>query len=138
MQIALVAHGARKDSMVALFDVNGLKRINDVQGHLAGDELLKMTGEALRTEMHRINEKVFRIGGDEFALICDAPSHFCDALVSHRTQNIANRLRQAVGSDLVGLSVGVARLGETDHTRKAWLGLADARMYADKGARRRA
>ncbi len=49
-------------------DVMGLKRVNDTQGHKAGDELLVRAGECLKTEFKDYG--LFRIGGDEFLVLC--------------------------------------------------------------------
>lgn len=138
LQLSLISHGARSDSLLALFDVNGLKRVNDVKGHLAGDELLQLVSERLRTQLRRHQDKIYRIGGDEFALITDAPRAGCEAWLQARTGEISRGLGKSFGDDSVGLSLGLARARETHLSRSAWLGLADTRMYADKGHRRRA
>jgi diguanylate cyclase (GGDEF)-like protein len=49
-------------------DVMGLKKINDSQGHQAGDELLLRAAECLRRVFH--DKSLFRMGGDEFLVIC--------------------------------------------------------------------
>lgn len=49
-------------------DVNGLKLTNDIFGHIAGDELLKKTGEVLK-KICREDDIVARMGGDEFAIL---------------------------------------------------------------------
>ena len=63
---------ANKVVMVSL-DVNGLKRTNDISGHLAGDELIKGAAEIIRDVFNANSYGVFRIGGDEFVAIvkCD-------------------------------------------------------------------
>ena len=57
--------------VLAFVDVDRLKQVNDSQGHPAGDELLKRTGEALRTGV-RAYDLVVRYGGDEF--VCAMPN----------------------------------------------------------------
>ena len=51
---------------LVFFDVNGLKKTNDTQGHKAGDRLIKNTAATLRTIP---SSAVFRMGGDEFLLL---------------------------------------------------------------------
>jgi diguanylate cyclase (GGDEF)-like protein len=53
---------------LALLDLDHLKIVNDTRGHLAGDELLRLTGAALRRAL-RASDLVARLGGDEFGLL---------------------------------------------------------------------
>jgi diguanylate cyclase (GGDEF)-like protein len=57
--------------VLAFIDVDGLKEINDSQGHLAGDTLLQHLGETLRANV-RPYDVIVRYGGDEF--ICAMPN----------------------------------------------------------------
>jgi diguanylate cyclase (GGDEF)-like protein len=63
---AEAAGGARL--AVAIFDLDGLKAVNDTQGHAAGDELLRSFGRILAASA-RATDYVARIGGDEFAAL---------------------------------------------------------------------
>ena len=51
-----------------LVDVDEFKSINDAYGHTVGDKVLKLVAEQLRAAF-RAEDKVYRIGGDEFAVI---------------------------------------------------------------------
>ncbi len=53
---------------LAYVDVRGLKAVNDTEGHLAGDELLREAA-GLLTDSARADDVVGRIGGDELALL---------------------------------------------------------------------
>lgn len=53
---------------VIIADINNLKVINDNQGHKEGDQYIKSTAELLKSEL-REKDIIFRIGGDEFAII---------------------------------------------------------------------
>ena len=57
--------------MLAFVDVDGLKEVNDSQGHLAGDALLRLVGETLRASV-RPYDLIVRYDGDE--LLCAMPS----------------------------------------------------------------
>jgi diguanylate cyclase (GGDEF)-like protein len=137
LQQSLLRSGARTDSLLAIVDVNGLKVLNDNQGHLQGDALLRHVGTQLPLQLRRGQDQVFRIGGDEFAVITDNPGTDCAQWLSARAGGCADQLL-AAGFSGVGLSIGSARLGEVGGDRGRWLALADARMYAHKGQRRRA
>ena len=51
-----------------MIDLNGLKQVNDADGHQAGDELIKCLAECLRETMREV-DLAYRIGGDEFTVI---------------------------------------------------------------------
>jgi GGDEF domain-containing protein len=51
-----------------MIDIDELKPTNDTYGHAAGDELIRRTGEVLRS-VFRSEDIIARIGGDEFAVI---------------------------------------------------------------------
>ncbi len=60
-------HEGMADFGVAVFDVNGLKAVNDNQGHEYGDMLIRDAAMALKLTFGE--EKVYRVGGDEFVMI---------------------------------------------------------------------
>ena len=65
-----LARASRYDRqfVLAYVDVRGLKAVNDTEGHLMGDELIKAVA-GLMKESARADDVVGRIGGDEFALL---------------------------------------------------------------------
>ena len=65
------AHRTGASLVLAFIDVDGLKQLNDSQGHLAGDTLLQLLGETLRANV-RPYDVIVRYGGDEF--ICAMPN----------------------------------------------------------------
>jgi diguanylate cyclase (GGDEF)-like protein len=65
------AHRTGASLVLAFIDVDGLKQLNDSQGHLAGDNLLQLLGETLRANI-RPYDVIVRYGGDE--LICAMPN----------------------------------------------------------------
>jgi diguanylate cyclase (GGDEF)-like protein len=65
------AHRTGAKLVLAFVDVDGLKALNDGQGHLAGDALLRLLGETLRANV-RPYDVIVRYGGDE--LLCAMPN----------------------------------------------------------------
>jgi diguanylate cyclase (GGDEF)-like protein len=123
-------HGRRLSVM--MIDLDNLKRINDRQGHRAGDEALRLVAQQLQRVV-RASDVCARIGGDEFAVAMPETS-------IERAREVAMRLRIAIrqlglsskSPEQVGVSIGVAawRPGQD------WQGVyqvADADLYEDKG-----
>jgi diguanylate cyclase (GGDEF)-like protein len=101
---AAVARSLRNGEELALLvvDLDGLKRINDLGGHPAGDEALKALGDALR-ETVRAGDVACRLGGDEFAVILPGVTP-ADAI------KVAERAQEAlVARGPYSFSGGVAR-----------------------------
>ncbi len=120
------AHGSDGESIGVVFaDLNGLKRVNDVGGHDAGDELLRNAARAMLDVFDE--EEAFRVGGDEFlALVLGATESDVESKVE--------ALREAAKNykDVVFAIGGcVAKDGEDVHRA---LRLSDELMYADKNA----
>jgi len=109
-------------SLVAV-DLDELKRVNDRQGHHAGDRLLRRTAQVIDST-RRAADVVARLGGDEFGVLaveCDAPA----------AEVLADRLRGALEAAGIRASVGHATRQPTGTLAKAW-SVADAAMYAHK------
>ena len=85
---AAVARSLRNEEDLALLvvDLDGLKRINDLGGHPAGDEALKALADALR-ESVRAGDVPCRLGGDEFAVILPGATPADAIKVAERAQN---------------------------------------------------
>ncbi|MEJ6490124.1 GGDEF domain-containing protein [Leucobacter sp. USCH14] len=109
---------------VAIIDLNGLKRVNDTLGHLAGDRLLTRAARALEaaaTQAHR----VARIGGDEFAILANGVT--ARAVTDHFA-TFAAELERAGVSAAVGAAAaapGLATLADA-------VAAADREMYSRK------
>jgi diguanylate cyclase (GGDEF)-like protein len=111
--------------VLAFIDVDGLKELNDRQGHAAGDELLTTVVAAVRSQL-RSYDPVVRIGGDEF--LCGFTNTQLEAS-RRRVQEIRVALKQSLVA--ASISVGLAVLGERDTLDKL-ISRADADMYSGK------
>jgi diguanylate cyclase len=108
---------------VVVVDLDGLKEINDTQGHPAGDTLLQATAAALASCV-RESDTVARLGGDEFAVLAVES----DAAA---TEALAARLRASLRDGGIAASVGVACRSPRDGLAAAATA-ADAAMYRAK------
>jgi diguanylate cyclase (GGDEF)-like protein len=106
---------------LAMIDLVGLKTINDTHGHIAGDAALRLMAEAIRTGT-RADDRGYRVGGDEFALILP------NTVMADPT-GLIDRLRQAGAPDC---TIGVASL--PGDPRDRLVELADNRLYGARHA----
>ena len=118
-----------------IIDINNFKLINDTSGHLAGDEALTRTARQLQANC-RSFDAVFRIGGDEFAVVLPQTNE-------EEAFKVAERLRRRVAGEAitgagiklpVRLSVGftVFTPGGPPATIDRLIKEADDRMYEEK------
>lgn len=115
---------------VAYVDVDGLKAINDVHGHAAGDEAIRSAAGAL-VEAADGTGTVARLGGDEFAWILPGD----DAEPLRRSVLDAAAGRAAIPGTPLRISVGVV-ISRSGESLDALLVRADAAMYAVKAQRK--
>lgn len=66
--MALLSHKANK-AVIVVLDLNGLKHTNDTKGHNYGDEYICQSARVIKVTFHDSGE-TYRIGGDEFCVIC--------------------------------------------------------------------
>ena len=91
-----IRHNRHINFAVGVFDLNGLKQVNDTYGHQEGDRFIKKGCEIIcRIFKH---SPVFRVGGDEFAVIAQGYDYLnIDSLMLRlRKQNIKNQIRKDV------------------------------------------
>ncbi len=112
------------DGIVVIFlDIDGLKQVNDVQGHAAGDRLLVDIVAAIRKRV-RSYDLVIRYGGDEF--VC-ALIHVAMADAARTLADIRRQYAARTGGHTI--SVGVTTVGEED-TAESVVAKADAALLA--------
>lgn len=132
----LFHNGILSDSLLAIIDLDGMKHINDHYGHEAGDRLLINFADCLRN-FGRLEDKRYRFGGDEFALLFSALSHAQMETMRLRARILMEQI-QETGFPEAGASLGFASLSEVAGNEENWLKLADERMYADKAINKKA
>ncbi len=115
---------------LCVFDVNHLKAVNDLYGHLAGDILLMQSASLI--QQHFPDERIYRIGGDEFAIVFrNRPRYFVFNMLGEFRQ----RMRSSISRD-IRIPVVASGLAFYDEKRDAAFqdvfSRADHAMYEDK------
>jgi diguanylate cyclase (GGDEF)-like protein len=119
--------------VLAYVDVRGLKAVNDTEGHLVGDELIK-TVAGLMKESARADDVVGRIGGDEFALLLGEQTEESAEPVIRRIRARVAERRAAMEIGMPWeLTIGIAAFPHDGSTLEELLGVADRRLYEQRG-----
>ena len=108
---------------IVFVDMNGLKNINDNQGHMAGDQMLKNAAMILQSTF--LGDDIYRVGGDEFLVLLR------DTDEADMRRKIADIKKKAGLFENVSFAAGYCLLNRVGDIREA-LSEADARMYEDK------
>jgi diguanylate cyclase (GGDEF)-like protein len=118
---------------LAFVDIRGLKGVNDTEGHLAGDKLLKQV-TMLLTESARTHDLVGRIGGDELAVLLAEQSVDGAEAMTQRVQAQIPAYRASLGL-VTGwdLTIGTATFPEDGNDLEQLLDAADRRLYLQRG-----
>ena len=131
--LALCLRSGHPASVIVL-DLNGFKRINDTQGHEAGDEVLRQFARLL-IKQFRDADVVARLGGDEFCVLASActPAQAGIALARLQRTFVASEL--AVSQPDLGWSSGISGFDPAAPVDvDTLLREADREMYARKSA----
>lgn len=110
---------------LCLFDVDKFKNINDTFGHLFGDEVLMKVVKILKAQMPAEKGKVYRFGGDEFAII------YTGGTLEELLAILREIVHFQVGSINLSTSIGVAHTDECNDLQRLKM-LADERLYKSK------
>lgn len=120
-----LSHGISENTSVGVIfaDLNGLKTVNDAEGHNAGDLLLKNAANVLRSVFDE--SEIFRAGGDEFSVIVTG-------VTDEGLEEMIAKVRKASERyDNVSFALGGAVEKNSVNVRMA-LRRADEKMYEDK------
>lgn len=114
---------------LAIIDIDNFKKVNDVHGHIYGDEVILTIGQRMK-QFFRNTDLLFRFGGEEFLVVLEpmprdrarmALDRFRDSVEAHVFQQIGG----------ITVSVGFARLEEQDYPPEV-IDRADKALYYAK------
>lgn len=141
MAIARELTSAQRDpnggGILIMIDLDSFKLVNDRLGHAAGDAYLQMVGKTLMNHV-RAGDVVSRLGGDEFAIILARTRTAGGMRRAAQLQTILNSAALAWKDLALPLraSFGATPFGDPNETASDVLKRADARLYANKAARK--
>jgi diguanylate cyclase (GGDEF)-like protein len=115
-------------------DLDEFKKINDTWGHPEGDRALTMTAKFLSKCSQQYNASVYRMGGDEFAIIVNSSD---PASAQALCDNIQSSIRSIAFRDDCVLSMSLGRV-IYDGTMNSieLLNQADAKLYEEKASKK--
>jgi diguanylate cyclase (GGDEF)-like protein len=120
------ADATRGEVTIVVLDLDDFKRFNDTGGHAAGDAVLTQVGRvALR--VLRAGEELFRVGGDEFAVVLEGPAAAGVEVAERIATALATHTR---GDTLPTISAGVASYPSGARSK------TELEIAADNAARR--
>lgn len=118
---------------IGIFDCNQLKMINDKYGHDKGDIYLKNASKTISTAFK--NCPVFRVGGDEFAVILTDDSYLNREILINRFYSVSARINATADTqwEQINIAAGFSEYDpDNDHTVEDVARRADKRMYENK------
>lgn len=126
----------KRNLSLLIIDIDWFKKYNDFHGHQTGDEALVKVGKLFKKNV-RMTDKVYRYGGEEFAIICcetDSERAFC----------FANRVRESVSKEefkgaeksqpngRFTISIGCSTFPDSANNKKELIKKADEALYRAK------
>lgn len=128
----------RASACLILVDLDYFKRVNDLLGHAAGDDVLKAVATVMQQAV-RDTDSVGRYGGEEFGIVLPHTDLDRAAVLAERLRAHMERHEFVVegGRARITVSVGIAQIPDkTIRTVPDWIAAADAALYAAKGSGR--
>lgn len=124
--------------IVAIFDIDRLKYVNDTFGHLAGDQMLLTIASAIRASCRK-SDIIGRFGGDEFiALYHAADKEVMEQNISGILSDLRTRYANVADREhRLSFSYGLSRYPEDGNSLEALTAVADDHLYAMKSEHRK-
>ncbi|WP_244480551.1 sensor domain-containing diguanylate cyclase [Methylobacterium sp. Leaf399] len=127
----------RRAICVLMVDIDHFKRVNDLYGHAAGDEVIRQVGRIIGDAI-RTTDKVARFGGEEFVvLLRETDLRGATILADRIRQTVADTVFEPEGQCLrATISIGMAEAEQTDEDIDRTIERADRALYEAKSSGR--
>jgi len=118
---------------VLMMDLDGLKAINDISGHLAGDEVLRGLGGVIHSSIRTV-DSAYRYGGDEFVVLLPETDIVGAFVVAEKIRSGAEEVGLALGGSepVTSVSIGLVSHPEDGMGAEELMAAADRAMYQAK------
>lgn len=120
-----------RDLSLLVIDIDHFKQVNDRHGHQMGDEVLKIVARLL-SENLRSDDHLYRVGGEEFVLLCERLSAEAALSMADRLRKTVERFSKVYLPEKVTVSIGLSSAPADGTTIEALFKSADERMYSAK------
>ncbi len=116
-----------------MLDIDHFKQVNDTNGHLFGDIVLRVVSMRIKSHLRR-HDLVGRVGGEEFLVVSPDSALDDTIMVAERIRNVVNgeSICDGVREVSVALSAGVTTMRENDTSADILFSRADTALYKAK------
>ena len=121
---ALLKNSYKDITAIISIDMNGLKVINDTEGHLAGDIAISSVANCLE-KSSKSKQSVFRLGGDEFIIVCKKTDE-------EQLRQLVDDIKNKVAETKYSISIGCCYNNSPDRDLEEMVKISDQMMYQDK------
>ena len=121
-----ISAGEAPEFAIVVFDLNDLKKVNDTQGHQAGDRFIRDACGIICGIFKR--SPVFSIGGDEFSVIAQGDDY---ERIEELIRMVNEQNKAAIGTGGIVIACGMDRFREDESVARVYE-RADQRMYRNK------
>jgi len=134
-EMSRIEDGRSQSAGIVVCDIDGLKHVNDTQGHQAGDKILQASAQVIKESFRRA-DVVARIGGDEFAVIIPNADYNSVKSACSRTREAISEYNLAHPDLPLSISIGYAVSEKMPFNMQELFKEADNNMYKDKAFRK--
>jgi len=117
---------------LVLIDIDNFKQLNDLGGHVFGDNCLKAVAEAICKSMSRSTDLIARYGGDEFVAVLPSTDHEGAIKVAEKIRQSVEALKLTHSGETVPITISLGLTSNKDYSPENMIEAADSKLYEAK------